>query len=56
LAANSITTVSSTVVPPLGGHAYLQVEPASVGSSVTVTLATQIMSPSQLRAAIKTSH
>jgi hypothetical protein len=56
LAKNSTTTVSSTVVPPLSGHAYLQVEPASVGSSVTVTLATQIVSPTQLRAALKTNQ
>jgi hypothetical protein len=56
LAKNPTTTVSSTVVPPLSGHAYLQVEPTSVGSTVTVTLATQIMSPSQLRAASKTNQ
>ena len=56
LAKNSTTTVSSTVVPPLSGHAYLQVEPASITSTVTVTLATLILSPSQLRAAIKTNQ
>jgi len=56
LAKNSTTTVSSTLVPPLSGHAYLQVEPASVTSSVTVTLATQIVSPTQLRAASKTNQ
>jgi hypothetical protein len=56
LAKNSTTTVSSTVVPPLSGHAYLQVEPASVTSSVTVTLATEILSPTQLRAATKTNQ
>jgi hypothetical protein len=56
LAKNSTTTVSSTVVPPLSGHAYLQIEPATVGSSVTVTLATQIVSPTQLRAASKTNQ
>ena len=37
-------------------HAYLQVEPASITSTVTVTLATLILSPSQLRAAIKTNQ
>jgi hypothetical protein len=56
LAKNSTTTVTSTVVPPLSGHAYLQVEPTTVGSSVTVTLATQIASPTQLRAASKTNQ
>jgi hypothetical protein len=35
---------------------YLQVEPASVTSSVTVTLGTSITSSTQLRAAIKTNQ
>jgi len=56
LAKNSTTTVSSTVVPAVGGAVYLQVEPASVTSSVTVTLGTSITSPTQLRAAVKTNQ
>lgn len=56
LSKNSTTTVSSTVVPAIGGHVYLQVEPASVTSSVTVTLGTSITSSTQLRAALKTNQ
>jgi hypothetical protein len=56
LPKNSITTVSSTVVPAIGGHVYLQVEPVGVTSSVTVTLGTSITSSTQLRAAIKTNQ
>jgi hypothetical protein len=56
LAKNSTTTVSSAVVPAVGGNVYLQVEPASVTSSVTVTLGTSITSPTQLRTAVKTNH
>jgi hypothetical protein len=55
-AKSSTTTVSSTVVPAIAGHVYLQVEPASVTSSVTVTLGTSITSSTQLRAAIKTNQ
>ncbi len=56
LAKNSTTTVSSTVIPALGGSVYLQVQPTSVTSSVTVTLAPTITSPTQLRAAVKTNQ
>jgi len=56
LAKGSTTTVSSTVVPPIGGKVYLQVEPAGVTSSTTVTLGTSITSPTQLRAAVKTNQ
>jgi len=56
LAKNSTTTVSSTVVPAVGAAVYLQVEPASVTSSVTVTLGTSITSPTQLRASVKTNQ
>ncbi len=55
-AKTSTTTVTSTTVPPLSGSVYLQVEPAAVTSSVTVTLGTSISSPSQLRAAVKTNQ
>jgi hypothetical protein len=55
-AKGSTTTVSSTVVPPVGGSVYLQFEPAGVTSTLTVTLATGITSPGQLRAAVKTNQ
>jgi hypothetical protein len=53
---NSTTTVSSAVVPALAGAVFLQVEPASVTSSTTVTLGTSITSATQLRAAIHTNQ
>ncbi len=56
LAKNTTTTVTSTVVPAVGGKVYLQVEPAAVGSSVTLTLGTSITSPTQLRTAVKTNQ
>ena len=56
LAKNTTTTVSSTVVPAVAANVYLQVEPASVTSSVTVTLGTSIAAPAQLRAAVKTNQ
>jgi hypothetical protein len=55
-AKNSTTTVASTQVPTLSGSVYLQVQPATVTSPVTVTLGTSITSPTQLRASIKTSQ
>jgi hypothetical protein len=55
-AKGSTTTVSSAVVPPLGGSVYLQVEPAAVTSSVTVTLGTSVTAPTQLRTAVKTNQ
>lgn len=42
---NLTTTVTSSVVPALGGSIYLQVEPAAVTSSTTVTLAALVTSP-----------
>jgi hypothetical protein len=53
LAKNSTTTVTSTVLPAVAGKVYLQIEPASLTSSTTVTLGTSITSPTQLRAAVK---
>jgi hypothetical protein len=53
---NSSTTVTSTQVPPLSGSVYLQVEPATVTSSVIVTLGTSISSPTQLRPSVKTDQ
>ncbi|MGH9081374.1 MAG: hypothetical protein ACRDYE_15110, partial [Acidimicrobiales bacterium] len=55
-AKNSSTTVSSTVVPAVAGDVYLQVEPASAKSTVTVTLGTSITSPAQLRPPVETDH
>ena len=49
---NSTTTVNSAMAPALAGAVFLQVEPASVTSSTTVTLGTSIKSATQLRAAI----
>jgi hypothetical protein len=56
LVKNSTTTVSSTVVPAISGHVYLQVEPAGVASSTSVTLGTSISSATQLRASVKTNQ
>jgi len=56
LASGSTTTVTSAVVPPLGGTVYLQLEPAGTLFPVTVTLSTLITSPTELRAAVKTNH
>jgi hypothetical protein len=53
---NSTTTVTSTVVPPVAGSVYLQVEPASVTSSVIVTLGTSITPTTQLRARVVTNQ
>jgi len=55
-AKNSTTTVTSATVPALSGSVYLQFEPAAVTSSTSVTLATLITSPTQLRAAVKTNQ
>ena len=56
LVKNTSTTLTSTIVPAVGGHVYLQVEPSGVTSSVTVTLATSITSPTQLRTGVMTSQ
>ncbi len=48
--SGSSTSVSSGVVPALGGHVYLEAVPSSVTSSVTVTLGTSIDPATQLRA------
>ncbi len=53
-AKNSTTTVTSAVVPAVGGSVFLQATPTSVGSSVSMTLSTSISSASQLRAPIVT--
>jgi hypothetical protein len=53
---NSSTTVSSTVVPAVGGTVYLQIEPTGVTSATTVTLSASVASPTQLRAAVKANQ
>ena len=53
---NSTTTVTATQVPPLSGSVYLQIEPTTVTTSVTVALGALISSPTQLRASVKTDQ
>jgi len=55
-ATNSSATVSSTVVPAVAGHVYLQIEPTGVTSSTVVTLGTSISSATQLRAPVDTNQ
>jgi hypothetical protein len=55
LAQGTTTTITSTVVPPIGGAVYLQLEPTGVIHPTTVTLSTLIAS-TQLRAAVVTNH
>jgi hypothetical protein len=55
-AKNSIITVSSAVVPAIGGNVFLQATPVGVTSSVTLTLGTSVSSATQVRAAIKTNQ
>jgi hypothetical protein len=55
-AQNSTITVSSAVVPAIGGNVYLQATPVGVTSSVSMTLGTSISSATQLRAAIRTNQ
>ena len=56
LAANSTTTITSTTALAAGAAVYLQVEPATVTVSTTVTLSPRVTSPTQLRAALKTNQ
>ena len=53
---NLTTTVTATQVPPLSGSVYLQIEPTTVTTSVTVALGALISSPTQLRASVKTDQ
>jgi hypothetical protein len=54
---NSTTTVTSAVVPPLGGAVYLRVEPTRrIRASTTVTLSTSVSAPGQLRGAVETTQ
>jgi hypothetical protein len=53
---NTTTVVTSTTAVAVGGAIYLQVEPIRVRSSTTVTITSEVTSPSQLRAAIKTNQ
>src|SRR5665213_2992896 len=56
LAANSTTTITSALALAVGAVEYLQVEPATVFVSTTVTLSPHIVAPSQLRAAVHTNQ
>jgi hypothetical protein len=57
LASGSTTTITSTTALAAGAAVYLQVEPAGVlFFTTTVTLTSQVTSPAQLRAGIKTNH
>jgi hypothetical protein len=56
LESDSTTVVTSTSALAVGGSFYLQVEPLLVFTSTTVTISSQVTSPSQLRAAIKTNQ
>jgi hypothetical protein len=56
LASNSTTTVTSSTALAPGATDFLQIRPASVTSSTTVTLSPKVTSPTQLRAAVKTTQ
>jgi hypothetical protein len=56
LSKNSTTTITSTTALASAAAVYLQVEPAGVTASTTVTLSTKVTSPTQLRAAVKTNQ
>ena len=56
LAANSTTTITSALALAVGAIEYLQIEPATVTSSTTVTLSPRIAAPGQLRAAVHTNQ
>jgi hypothetical protein len=51
---DATTTMTSTVVPAVGGDVYLELVPSRIGASVTVSVSTSITSPVQLRAAVVT--
>ena len=56
MAKGSTTTITSTTAMAVAGVLYLQVEPAAVTKSTTVTISTSIAAPTQLRAAVKTNQ
>jgi hypothetical protein len=56
LESSSTTVVTSTSALAVGSSLYLQVEPVLVFTSTTVTISSQVTSPSQLRAAIRTNQ
>jgi hypothetical protein len=56
LRSGTTTVVTSTTALAVGSAIYLQVEPTRVSSSTTVTISSEVMSPSQLRAAIRTNQ
>lgn len=56
LAANSTTTITSVLALAVGAVEYLQVEPATVIASTTVTLSPRTAAPSQVRVAVHTNQ
>jgi hypothetical protein len=56
LESDSTTVVTSTTALGVGGALYLQVEPLLVFTSTTVSISSQVTSPTQLRAAIRTNQ
>jgi hypothetical protein len=56
MTSGSTTVVTSTAALAVGGAIYLQAEPSRIRSSTTVTITSEVTSPSQLRAAIKTNQ
>ena len=56
LASNSTTTITSVLALAVGVVEYLQVEPANVPRSTTVTISPRIAAPSQVRAAVHTNQ
>jgi hypothetical protein len=57
LASGSTTTITATTALAAGAATYLQVEPTGVFLfTTTVTLSTQVTSPTQLRTGIKTNQ
>lgn len=49
-------TGTSTVVPVPGASTYLQIRPRQVGAPTTVTLATAVVAPADVRASIVTNQ
>jgi hypothetical protein len=52
----STTTVTSTVVPPVGGSIYLQVTETGFSTAVTVSLSASISAATQLRTPLVTNQ
>ncbi len=53
LASNTTTIITASVALAVSGVLYLQVEPTRVSASTTVTLATSVTAPTQVRPAVR---